>query len=493
MGLCVLLTLALRAPFLTAPLLSDEAGLLIVAGNWQEGPYLYGDYFVGRGIVVVLWFKLAEALGGALAVRLLACVVAVALVASAGWAGHLWRGRQGAGWSALAAAAYSSMYVLSSTAMNERLLAAALVTLSCALTVAAVRSEPGLRAGRRRYVLGVLAGMVGASAVLVVQSYVEGLAFAGVLLLVSWRVRAVSGADAARVAGAGVAGLLLVLAALAVAVLTTWLTAEQLWFQMFGYRLSAVSVLAEDGDRAIERFAQTGQIFVLTGLVLLVLGLLLGYRRARQRPDLVAAWWAVSAMAVLAVVGMIFGGVWYSDYLLELVPALVLATALVAPERALPGLVTRAGAVLAAMAAVVALVLGVQREFIGPATGDAGLGQWLAEASGDDDTAVILWGEADVLHASGMSTPYPYLWSLLTRTLDQDLELLLSTLRGPEAPTWIVEYYPMESWDLDANGEMAALIDDRYVLVGSPCGYDVFLLRTERRAVPPSDLCGRLG
>ena len=96
-GLAVLFTIALRVPYLNRPLLPDEAGLLIIAQNWSEGPYLYGDYFVGRGIVLVLLYALGDLLGGAVGVRVLAVLVAGLMVVSAAWAGHQLRGRSGAG------------------------------------------------------------------------------------------------------------------------------------------------------------------------------------------------------------------------------------------------------------------------------------------------------------------------------------------------------------------------------------------------------------
>ncbi len=117
------------------------------------------------------------------------------------------------------------------------------------------------------------------------------------------------------------------------------------------------------------------------------------------------------------------------------------------------------------------------------------VGRWLAADAEPSDTAVILWGKASVLHEAGMTSPYPYLWSLLTRTLDPDLDLLLKTLRGPDAPTWIVEWYDINSWGLDESGELEAVISDRYVWVGKPCGVDVYLLRSESRTPPPTMRC----
>lgn len=484
MGLCVLFTLALRVPYLTWPLMPDEAGLLIMAQQWDEGPFLYGDYFVGRGVVLMLTFVLADALGGAFALRLIGCLVAAVLVVAAGWAGHQLRGRSGAGWSGLVAASYSSTYAMSSGVMNERLLAAALVTVSCACTIAAVR-HVGSRAGDA---LGVLAGASTTCALLVVQSYAEGAVFAGVLLLVSWRVRALPGAAAIRIAGEGALGMLLPAAALALGIWVTWPTGDQVWFQMFGYRLRAVGVIG-GSDNDLARLVTLIVIAALTGFLLLLVCWVCSFRQVKRLDGMAAAWTAVLAMVVMACAVMAIGGAWYTDYLLQLVPAVVLATAVVAPEPTWTGLGMRCGAVMAAVAAVVAAYLGLERPILGSTMSQAAVGQWLAADADEGDTAVVFWGKANVLHEAQMISPYPYLWSLLTRTLDPDLDLLLATLRGPDAPTWIVEWYPRNSWQLDEDGALTEVVEDRYALVGEPCGIDVYLLKSETRELPPYGQC----
>jgi len=68
--------------------------------------------------------------------------------------------------------------------------------------------------------LAALAGATATGALLVVQSFACGFAFAGALLFVSLRVRALSGRTVVRIAGAGVLGMLLPVVTLAVAVLT---------------------------------------------------------------------------------------------------------------------------------------------------------------------------------------------------------------------------------------------------------------------------------
>jgi len=482
----VLFTLALRAPFLTSSLLPDEAGLLIMAQHWERGPFLYGDYFVGRGVVTMLMYSLADALGGALALRLMACLVAAALVVAAGWSGHALRGRSGAGWAALVAASYASTPWFQAEVMNERLVAAALVMISCACTIAAVRHSHPWSLGTTA--LAAVAGSMATCALLVVQSYACGFAFAGTLLFVSWRVLALSGRTVVRIAAAGIVGMLLPVAALAVAVVTSWPTAQQVWFQMFGYRIEASAVVG--GSRDVARLMELGTLAVQTGVVLLVLCFLLGQRRVGPRHNRFPTSLAVLAMFVSASAGMVLGAAWYEDYLLQLVPALILGAALLAPEPSWSGTGMKIGVALAACTAIFATYSGVAGGALGKPTKPVAVGRWLAADAAPQDTAVVLWGKANLLQAAGMNSPYPYLWSLLTRTLDPDLDLLLTTMRGPDAPTWIVEYYDINSWGLDASGALEAVIAKRYKYVGKPCGVDVYLLRSDTRTLPPTGPCG---
>ena len=44
----VLATVLVRVPLVRLPLSSDEAGFLVVGGQWGPGRSLYGDYWVDR-------------------------------------------------------------------------------------------------------------------------------------------------------------------------------------------------------------------------------------------------------------------------------------------------------------------------------------------------------------------------------------------------------------------------------------------------------------
>lgn len=486
-GLCVAGTVLLRLPFLTSPLVPDEAGLLIIAGHWSGGPYLYGDYFVGRGPVALAFFWLADALGGAVALRVLACLVAAGTVAAAGWAGHQLRGRAGAGWAALVAAAYSSTYAFSSHVMNERLLGAALVTASCAVTLS-VSAAAGHRGGFGR---SVVAGVLAALPMLVVQSFADGLLFGLVLLGVSaWR-----GGLPRRTAGlalaGGAVGAAAVAAGLAAAVALSPMTWSQLWFQA-RFRVEASRVAADAvGDMPAERFDTLVALLAMSGVLLLVGGLLLGWRGVRADPVLMPAWCAVTAMLVVDAAGMVGGADYWPDYPLQAIPALALGAALVAPSPRGVGVPVRLGAVVAAVSAVGAIWLGQQLPRLGTPAEEDTVGRWIGASAAPDDTALVLFGKANVLTSAQLTTPYPYLWSLLTRTLDPDLVLLVEVLEGPEAPTWVVQWHDLKTWRLDAAGQVSRVLASRYRPVGRVCGREVFLLRGEERALPPIPACPR--
>jgi hypothetical protein len=100
------LALLLRAPFVGHLPFPDEAGLLIVARNWHEGgANLYGTLFVDRPPLLLLFYQLADSLGGIEAARLMGLVAAAVIVATAGWIGNTVAGSRGTAWAALAAAA----------------------------------------------------------------------------------------------------------------------------------------------------------------------------------------------------------------------------------------------------------------------------------------------------------------------------------------------------------------------------------------------------
>jgi hypothetical protein len=483
-ALCVVFTVALRIPFLGKAMMPDEAGLLLVARQWSEGPYLYGDTFIGRGLLAVGFYRLGDLLGGATGVRVLGCVVAALLVMAAGRAGHLLGGRLGAGCAALVAASYSSTYLFSSDVTNERLLGAAFVMASCAATLSALHSA-------RPWGWAVAAGALGAAPLLVVQSYLDGLVFAAVTLVVLLVTAGAPRARVRRVLAGGLVGIAATVAAVLLLIAGTWMTLDQLWSQMVGYRVEAsVLVSATENDRAEGRLNALLLVASLTGVLTLGCAILTGARAALGDRHRSAVWLGVAAMCGMSVVSMVAGGDFWRDYLLQPIPALAVGVGLLASHRDLAGRAVQVGSAWAAVAALLAVDYGTADEpILGDGESQARVGRWLEANAAPDDTALVLWGKANVLHHAGMTSPYPFMWSLLTRTLDPELELLLETLRGPEAPTWVVVWSDLDSWDLDADGELREALDERYDDVGTVCGKEVLLLEDNTRDVVPPEEC----
>jgi hypothetical protein len=118
-------------------------------------------------------------------------------------------------------------------------------------------------------------------------------------------------------------------------------------------------------------------------------------------------------------------------------------------------------------------------------------GDAVAEVADSDDTILVLYGAPEIVRASGLDSPYPYLWSLPIRTLDPELAQLRATIQGPGAPEWIVQRGDLSPWELDADHRLRDLVHRRYDAVGNVCGNRIWLLKgASRPALPPVD-CDR--
>jgi hypothetical protein len=124
-----------------------------------------------------------------------------------------------------------------------------------------------------------------------------------------------------------------------------------------------------------------------------------------------------------------------------------------------------------------------QQEFDEVRTGDA-----IAESAAPGDTLVVFGGRPDLQTASGLASPYPYLWSLPMRTRDPGYADLRELLAGPDAPTWLVEWVDFRAWSDEGVAELELVVAERYVEHGTTCnGKPVYLLAgVERPDVSPA-------
>ena len=57
------------------------------------------------------------------------------------------------------------------------------------------------------------------------------------------------------------------------------------------------------------------------------------------------------------------------------------------------------------------------------------------------------------------------------------------------APTWVVEYNPVNSWSIDSDGRLRDLLSREYVEVATVCERPVYLRRDVDRERPPDLGC----
>jgi hypothetical protein len=458
---------ALRIPGFLATPGSDEAGFLLVARSWSPtAASLYGRYWVDRPPVLIAAYRWTDALLGGSGPRVLAAMLAAVLVVAV----HLLAARAaGAGPARLATVVTVTLLSdpeLSAWTAKGEVLGTPLVALSCLLLVRAIDTDAVRRPGR----LAALAGGCAMTACGFKQSLVGGLVFAAVLLVgsaLSGRVPLRRGSRVAASFAAG--GAVPVVACLAwVAASPATLAAAS--YQVVGFRADASAVLAASDSRApVERAHELAILFVVCGMAPL---LVLAAASARS-------WWgrwpalsaAVVAMTAVDLAGVVVSGSFWHAYLVPMVPDVALLAALAASTGPPVRTVTRFVAALAVVITLTSYVGFARDRLVSPApSGPWQVGEAISQVAGRDDTIVSLYGSAELVEASGLTSPYPHLWSLPMRTLDADQDELRSVLSGEAAPTWIVAVLPVTSWHLDDDHRLRDLLLQRYRLVAPRCG-----------------------
>lgn len=483
-GLVALSTL-LRFPGLMAPPSPDEAGFLLVARTWSpSAENMYGTYWVDRPPVLIAAYRLADDVAGAAGPRLLAAVLAGVLLVAVHGLGRRIAGVTAGRVAAGVAAALLANPDLSAWTAKGEILGVPFVALSCLATLAAVSEASPRRSG-------ILAAAAGTSAVLAFgfkQSLLGGFVFAGVLLVASVATRRSRPGDAAHLAGRFLLG-----AAVPVGLVVAWVVVSPAHlgsasYQVFGFRADAARVLAlSDSTAPGERAAGLWRLFVRSGMVV---PLVVAAATARRwLPRCGSAGPALLALTATDAFGVVAGGSYWHAYLIPLVPDLALLAACAYAAGRPP----RRAAVVTVVT-VVAVVVSSAYALVGFAhdrlDGARAVGAWeagraIARVAQPEDTITSLYGSADVVLASTLSSPYEHLWTLPMRTLDPRLERLRRILSGPRAPTWLVVVLPMDSWHLDPRGELRDLVSRRYVRMPQRCGPAIWLRRTASvRALP---------
>lgn len=493
-GLACFATLAVHLLSLTRQLGSDEGGYSVVAAHWFDGgPFLYGPQWVDRppGLIALFWA--AQQLGP-YGVRLVASVLAVALVAALAWAADAVGGRPAARWAAWAGFAFGSSVLLQAQRLDGELAAAAFVAVSVAALLRALRVSTS-RA--QTVLLGVLAGGSASVSVLLKQNFVDAFVFAAVLLIVGVATRANRRSYRHGTVLTSVVGFIAGASILAV-ITFLWASGHggvgALSYAMFGFRSDASSVMASWSWAAPEhRLEVLGQVGLLSGLLVLLGHLAFSHRNRLRRSDPLP--WAIGATAGVEVVGVVAGENFWPHYLIALVPMVALAAGL-SVNRRTPG--WRWTRVLVVASAAITAVLSPVSGIAAAHHTDAAYatGRWIAASAQPGDTLVVPFTHANVINASGLIPGYPYSWSLPVRTLDPHLAVLTSTLNSPAAPTWVVRWDDPHTWGLDPDDRVDAALRAHYRSVAVVCGHTVWLHDGANRqlpSAPPASACGASG
>lgn len=463
-GLVVALAIGclFRLPFLTVPFGDDEGGYLYVAQHWSDGGHwLYGSQWVDRPPVLVLVFRAVAALGGTpVAMRLVAMAFACALVAGAWYAGRAIAGANGAVGAAIVAAALVSNPAILGNELVSDELGASFEVVSFALLLAACAAD-----GRRPWRSGgiaALAGVAGVLAFLCKQSALVALVLAVVLLGAALRRRW-------RLLLAYAVGVVVPLLAVLL-----WaargpgigMLLDATWF----FRVGAARVVATSGSHAPEdRLWSFLAVMVVSGMVIPLVHLGWDMVTRRGTPGLRATV-ALAAGCTGAVIAASLN--WYSYYWLAVVPLAALGIAVsfvpgprTGRRRLHPELVV--AATLALGFANVAVRLPAHRQL-------PPVSRYLAAAAHARDTMIVVWGQPNLMEDAGLSTPYPYSWSLPVRVEDPHLRLFTRVLAGPRAPTWLLEVGSFDDWHLETP-RLRAVLRDRYRVAAVVCGHPIWL------------------
>lgn len=466
-----------RLPTLWHPTYPDEGGLLIVAARWHDdGPGLYGWLFVDRPPGLLLFFWLAHALGGVLALRLLGLLLVTVSVAASGRIGWLLGRRAGTITASLVSALLLSSPVLGAQEVNAELVGLPLVLGGVALALAAMRAH-----GRRAVTLMVLAGLAVGAAPLVKQNLIDGIAFVAVLVLLQARLRHWGWRRLT-----GTAGLMLATAAVPWLVTAAWLVWDgpglrPAWDAVVDFRFRAGEVIAATySPRNQSRMLWLPVRAVVSGQAVLLAVAAWVVRHRRRDPVVVAG----AALLAAEVPGVVLGGSYWPHYLLALVPSTVTFCALAAGEPRLSTPWLKLAVAGTVGATLVSGLLTWGPIGVGQAHGDD-LASWLREAKRPGDRGVVTYGQAQVLETSGLRPAYPYLWSLPVRTLDPRLLTLAGRLESSHRPEWVIVDAPVDTWGLDATGRVSRALGRYYRPVGVVCGAVVFLRVGAHRTLPP--------
>ena len=183
---------------------------------------------------------------------------------------------------------------------------------------------------------------------------------------------------------------------------------------------------------------------------------------------------------VFETCSVLLGGSYWNHYLVQLVAPLSVLVG-VAAARAFTGMRPLIAATLSSREWRGRVALPWQHTSLGAAWARRSPGWRVPRTRSSPSTDIR------ATRASGLASPYPYLWSLPAKTRDPDLHLLAEVLSGPQASTWFVTW--RSHLGNVGSGQRLGLPGPGRALPpgGRSEGHTIYLLNGVRRRAPTLD------
>jgi hypothetical protein len=436
-GLAAVASMLLRLPFVFTPLSVDEGGFVAIARSWAHGATLYREVWVDRPQGLLTLFRLSDMVshGSEQSVRVMAMLFGAVMVVASAEIGRRLHSRRAGVLAAAFVAAASSAALISGCVANGELLSGTFSALAVAVGATVIVGRVSIR-------WFVLAGAVGALAVSIKQSGVDGFAAVFVWLSLA-AVFSIRGERRRHLKG--LAGLVGGFTAMAVpfivhGAITGW---SQWGYAFSGYRVDSRSALrGANWARLFETWSDARVVF-LPMMIAAILTVAFAIVRSRVRHQPGPSWnsplWLLPLWLVTASVTFASGGQFWQHYWVILAAPVAVATAVaVACWPLSVGVVALGGlAVLPPAATTVAIASHAHdRALVSDVSVE--VGDWFAREHRPGETLYVLCEGPSAYAYAHADPPFPYLWIDNVNQVPGAKEQLADLLTDPqEAPTFV--------------------------------------------------------
>ena len=478
----ILVSIALRARFVTTPLSADEGGYMAVARAWASGKSLYTDAWVDRPQGLIVLFRIWDDLtgGSAEAIRVMAIVFGCLAVAAVAYAVFAIAGPRAGAIAAFLVAVASANARIEGFIANGELLAGAVATAGTAAACGYMFRGHGRR---WLFVSGVLAGC----AMSLKQSGFDGFVAVMACLVVGGLTSERRWREVLRECAVCVAGWASVMAVLLLHGILLGFSAW--WYAMAGYRIGGLNASNADWHRfgITSRLAAPTMLPLATVAVIGVIAWLPFHPLIARKTVLIPAWMC------FAIASFLTGGLFHRHYWVTLTFPFAAAAAVaigkikghvaiaiaVATLTVIPSLISTGRVIVLNRAAVAITAHDDPRLIV-----DELVARWYADNRTPGSTLYALCASAAMYAAADAIPPYPYLWLDGVQHGKGAQDQLVRLFAGDNPPTFVARYQNVLV--CNPTGEVGTLLNDRYTQVIDLDGAVIYELRDPPASSQPS-------